>query len=205
VTAARRVAGQERKRALLRDGFSAGLRRVLASLALLALTAACAGGGKEEPPPAAPGQPAPPPSAESKPPPAERTVCLELTASPELNLYEGAAHAVVVQIYPLRDGWGFERASVDDLLTGAPFEGSLGSPMTLQVLPGEVVELEKVFPGPTSRVGFVADYYRTAADPEGTRKITTAAGCGSAAARVFLGPKDLAGLGGPPSGRSAED
>jgi type VI secretion system VasD/TssJ family lipoprotein len=201
--------GLERKQALMRNGVPAGLRRVLVSaglLALVALPAGCASCGKDEPPPPAPAAPGePPPREEAQPPPAERPVCLELTASPELNLYDGAAHALVVQIYPLRDGWGFERLSVDDLLSGKSFEGSLGTPMTLQVLPGEVVQLERIFPGPTSRVGFVADYYRAGADPEGTRKVTTPAGCGSDAARVFLGPKDLSGLGAPRSDSAVED
>ena len=63
-------------------------------------------------------------------PPKPRDVCLQVLASPNLNLYDGQAHAVTVYLYPLISPLGFEQARVDDLLEGASPPGVAGHTVT---------------------------------------------------------------------------
>lgn len=55
-----------------------------------------------------------------------RRVCLEVVASPNLNLHDGQAHSLTVHLYPLVSPLGFEQTSVSDLLEGKSPPGMAG-------------------------------------------------------------------------------
>ena len=57
-------------------------------------------------------------------------------------------------------------------------EGVVGGPLELIVYPGKVIEFHEILDPQTTHLGLVADYYRTAADPPGTRKVVVPADCG---------------------------
>lgn len=148
------------------------MRRRGSALAALALALAACGGG----------------------PPRGNRVCLAIQASPNLNLYDGQAHVVVLYLYPLENTLGFDRATVDDLLgSTTKLAGATGSRLELTVGPGQSLTFDETMPPLTSRVGVVADYYRAPGDPEGTRKAVVDAACGSfGKQKLSLSPRDLA-------------
>lgn len=124
--------------------------------------------------------------------PGPQEACLRFDSSPNLNLYDGQPHVVTLYIYPLSSTAGFQRATIDDLLGGATPYGVLGKPVHLTIAPGEVArEFEDLFPMETTHVGLVADYYRTAGDPEGTRRQVVEAKCGRGKPKVTLSTKDM--------------
>ncbi len=109
-----------------------------------------------------------------------RDVCLQVEASPNLNLYEGQAHAVTVYLYPLTSPLGFKQASAQDLLGGARPPGMAWPPIPISVSPGlqKEFEFKKGFPKTAAYMGIVADYYREPGDPEGDWHDVVPATCG---------------------------
>lgn len=118
--------------------------------------------------------------------------CLTVQASPNLNLYEGQAHAVTLYLFPLTGTLGFEQASVPELIGGLTPPGAAGSPIPITVAPGEKREFEEALPPAAVHVGIVADYYRDAADEEGVRRVIVPAQCGwFSETHVTLSPHDV--------------
>ncbi len=143
---------------------AAGIAGVLAVTLL-----ACGGGGAPEP----------------------RRACINVEASPNLNLYDGQAHAVTMYLFPLVGTLGFEQASVSDLLEGATPPGLAGPRVPVTVSPGETRSFEEAFPESAVYMGIVADYYRGPNDAEGSRRAVVPARCGWRAPRITLSPQDL--------------
>jgi len=142
-----------------------------------ALLSGCFGGGKKEAPP-----PPPPPC-----------VNLALHATPNLNTFDGQAHVVVLYMYALESGFGFQQSTVDDLVSGRNPEGLVGSRIELTITPSQRIPLEKMF-GPTvSQFGIVADYYHAPSEPEGARKVLVPADCkpGTPPRTLLLGAKEM--------------
>ena len=76
-------------------------------------------------------------------------------------------------------GARFERMEVSTLLAGDEKpEGVVGGPLELIVAPDQVVEFHEALDPQTTQLGIVADFYRTASDPPGQRKVVVEAGCG---------------------------
>ena len=124
--------------------------------------------------------------------PKPRNVCLQVLASPNLNLYDGQAHAVTVYLYPLISPLGFEQARVEDLLEGASPPGVAGPPVAISVGPGEQREFREAFPPSAAYMGIVVDYYRAPGDAEGTRRAVVPATCGRFSSQtITLSPQDL--------------
>lgn len=124
--------------------------------------------------------------------PKPRNVCLQVLASPNLNLYDGQAHAVTVYLYPLISPLGFEQARVEDLLEGASPPGVAGPPVAISVGPGEQREFREAFPQTAAYMGIVVDYYRAPGDAEGTRRAVVPATCGLFSSQaITLSPQDL--------------
>ena len=117
--------------------------------------------------------------------------CMEIRATPDLNLYDGQAHAVALYLYPLRSTTDFQRLTVDELLGGATAPG-IGPPRQITVAPGQRVPFEETLPPMTTQAGLVADYYRRPGDPEGTRKAVVAADCAMfGRTSVMLSARDM--------------
>jgi len=124
--------------------------------------------------------------------PKPRDVCLQVTASPNLNLYDGQAHAVTVYLYPLISPLGFEQARVEDLLEGANPPGVAGPPVPITVGPGEQKEFKEAFPQTAAYMGIVVDYYRAPGDAEGSRRAVVPAACSMFSSQaITLSPQDL--------------
>jgi type VI secretion system VasD/TssJ family lipoprotein len=124
--------------------------------------------------------------------PKPERACLEFRASPNLNLYDGQAHALTVYLFPLASSVGFERTPPEDLLGGATPPGVLGGAVHLTIAPGEEErEFEDLFPASTAQIGVVADYYRAPGDPEGTRMQVVPARCGWRTPELTLTAKDI--------------
>jgi len=121
-----------------------------------------------------------------------KEVCLELRASPNLNLYDGQPHVVNVYIFPLSSSQGFKKTSVEDLLDDARPPGVVSAPVNITVAPGqEEIEFEDTFPPNTVQLGVLADYYREEGDIRGQRKLVVEARCGRKAPKLLLSPKDI--------------
>ena len=117
--------------------------------------------------------------------------CMEIQASPDLNLYNGQPHVVVLYIFPLKSQSDFERLTADELLGGVTAPG-IDAPRQITVAPGQRIPFEETFPPMTTQVGLVADYYRRPGDPEGTRKAVAAAECGMfGKTSVILSARDM--------------
>ena len=112
--------------------------------------------------------PAPLPPA---PPPPPRGICVQLEASPRVNLYDGEAHAVVVYLLPLRSTAGFREAEPAELLSGDEIPGQSGAASDLTLLPREVRQIREPVQEGTQYVGVVADFSR------GPRRAAVALGC----------------------------
>ena len=124
--------------------------------------------------------------------PKPRNVCLQVLASPNLNLFDGQAHAVTVYLYPLISPLGFEQARVEDLLEGASPPGVAGRPVAISVGPGEQREFREAFPQTAAYMGIVVDYYRAPGDAVGTRRAVVPATCGRFSSQaITLSPQDL--------------
>jgi type VI secretion system VasD/TssJ family lipoprotein len=137
---------------------------------LLALATACGGAKMPEP----------------------REVCLEVQASPNLNLFDGQAHAVTIFLYPLVSPLGFQQASVQDLLDGASPPGVAAPPVSITVGPGEQRSFQEAFPQTSTYMGIVVDYYRRPNDPQGSRRAVVPATCGwFSTPTITLSPQDL--------------
>jgi len=120
-----------------------------------------------------------------------RKVCVVFYASDNLNLFDGDAHPLTVYMYPLEGSVGFAETNVVDLLDGDLPKGVLQPPVPITVSPGEKKTFEEMFPGTTTRVGILADYYRGPGDPEGSRTQIVPARCGMRKPRLVLSPKDV--------------
>jgi type VI secretion system VasD/TssJ family lipoprotein len=124
--------------------------------------------------------------------PAPREVCLEVQASPNLNLFDGQAHAVTIFLYPLVSPLGFQQASVQDLLDGASPPGVAAPRVSITVGPGEQLPFQEAFPQTAIYMGIVVDYYRGPNDPEGSRRAVVPATCGwFSSPTITLSPQDL--------------
>ena len=128
-------------------------------------------------------------SCGSTPEPVE--ACLDIQASPSLNLYDGYPHAVTLYIYPLKSALGFRQMAVGDLLEGAPLPNGEGARVPITISPGEVRSLAETFAPSTTHVGIVVDYYRAPGDPEGTRKLIVGARCGRGRPSLTLSPRNV--------------
>jgi len=93
----------------------------------------------------------------SGPEPSE--MCLDVDASPKLNLYEGEPHVVVLKFYPLQNVSAFQAADAQDLVNGKKPAGMTGDPWEATVLPGQKLEVAERLPRDTSNVGIVADFF----------------------------------------------
>jgi type VI secretion system VasD/TssJ family lipoprotein len=93
----------------------------------------------------------------SGPEPSE--MCLDVDASPKLNLYEGEPHVVVLKFYPLQNVAAFQAADAQDLVNGKKLSGTTGDPWEATVLPGQKLELSEKLPRDTGNVGIVADFF----------------------------------------------
>ena len=70
--------------------------------------------------------------------------------------------------------------------------GMLDKPTPITVSPGEERLLRETYPPETRQLGLVADYYRAAGDPEGTRTQIVDAGCGMLfKPGLVLSPRDI--------------
>lgn len=108
-----------------------------------------------------------------------RRACIKVEASDNLNFHNGQSHVLTVYFYPLASSSGFEQANVDDLLRGETPPGVLAPPASTTIRPGDKKrQFEDVFPGETSHIGVIADYYRAPGDPEGARRQVVKAKCG---------------------------
>lgn len=117
--------------------------------------------------------------------------CLEVKASPRLNLYGGYPHAVTMYLYPLKGRRGFGPSNTDQLLEGAMPSGANGPRVPITFSPGETQSLEETFQPATAYVGIIVDYYRAPGDPEGTRMVVVEAKCGRGRPTVALLPRDV--------------
>jgi type VI secretion system VasD/TssJ family lipoprotein len=86
--------------------------------------------------------------------------CARIVASPNLNLYEGEPHVVVLYFYPLQSETAFQESDLRDLIAGEKPAGLTGERWEATVLPGETLLLDEPLPRDTSQLGIVADYYR---------------------------------------------
>jgi predicted component of type VI protein secretion system len=109
-----------------------------------------------------------------------------VTASRDLNLFDGQPHAVTLYLYPLVNPLGFQQLSVGDLLEGETPPGTEGRPVSVTFTPGETRSLEQPLPATAEHLGVVADFYRARGDPEGIRKLVVPARCGFRTPRVTL-------------------
>jgi type VI secretion system VasD/TssJ family lipoprotein len=146
------------------------VRRAL-QLGLAAAFALGLGACRRTPPPTTVFLPAPVATA-PLPAPAARGICLQLEASPRVNLHDGEAHAVVVYLLPLRSTAGFLEAEPAALLGGAAVPGQSGAGADWTLLPREVREIREPVQEGTQFVGVVADFSR------GPRRVALALGCG---------------------------
>lgn len=127
-------------------------------------------------------------SCSSTPKPVE--ACLDVQASPSLNLYDGNPHAVTLYLYPLKSALGFRQMAVDDLLEGASIPNGEGIRVPISISPGEARSLTETYSPATQFVGVVVDYYRAPGDPEGTRKLIVEARCGRGRPSLMLSPRN---------------
>jgi len=107
-----------------------------------------------------------------------RRACLNLQASPSLNIYNGQPHVTVVYLYPLESRLGFEQMNATDLLKGAKPAGLVGSRLQVTLAPGEQRRVDEMLPPTARQLGLVADFYRARGDPEGSRKAIVDPRCG---------------------------
>jgi type VI secretion system VasD/TssJ family lipoprotein len=120
----------------------------------------------------------------SGPEPAE--MCLDIDASPKLNLYEGEPHVVVLKFYPLQNVAAFQAADAQELLNGKKLAGVTGDPWEATVLPGQKLELAERLPRDTASVGIVADFF------SGASRAVVSAKCGMfGSPGVVLSASDL--------------
>lgn len=86
-------------------------------------------------------------------------VCLHIEASPNLNLYDGEPHVVVVYFYPLQNVMAFRQSDANDLLGGDRPPGLMGDRFEITVFPGTTQEVSESLPRDTRFVGILADFY----------------------------------------------
>ncbi len=95
--------------------------------------------------------------ASGPPPPPE--VCLSIEASPNLNLFDGEPHVVVVHFYPLQNSMAFRQADAEELLRGKHPPGMTGDAWETTVFPGGRHKLRESLPRDTQIIGILADFY----------------------------------------------
>jgi type VI secretion system VasD/TssJ family lipoprotein len=91
--------------------------------------------------------------------PSPSSMCLGVSASPKLNLYENEPHVVVLKFYPLQNAAPFQAADAQDLVKGKKPAGMTGDPWEATVLPGQSVDFTEQLPRDTADVGIVADFF----------------------------------------------
>lgn len=128
-------------------------------------------------------------SCNSTPKPVE--ACLNIQASPNLNLYDGNPHAVTLYLYPLKSALGFQQMAVDDLLEGASIPNGEGTRVPVTINPGEARSLTETYSPATRFIGVIVDYYRAPGDPEGARKLIVEASCGRGRPSLVLSPRNV--------------
>ena len=113
-------------------------------------------------------------------------LCLEIGASPNLNLFDGQPHAVVLYLYPLQNVSAFQASDPRSMLNGARPPGMTGERWEATVLPGEQREIREQLPRDTGSVGVIADFYT------GPSAAVVEVGCGMfGGAEVVLSASDL--------------
>ena len=90
-------------------------------------------------------------------------IMLHLVADPQLNLYQGNSHTLLICVYQLQDPNGFNQLSGDQdglykLLECAPFDGSVTNVKRLIVQPGQEIYFKLDRAEGTRYVGFIAGY-----------------------------------------------
>ncbi len=117
--------------------------------------------------------------------------CLSLSASPQLNTYNGQPHAVTLHIFPLASSENFDRVPAEDLLGGHRPSEAVAEPIYLTVAPGEHMTFKEVFPPATRKIGVIADFYRAPGKPGGSRKQVVTADCGWGSPKLLLTSNEL--------------
>lgn len=118
--------------------------------------------------------------------PAPSEMCLEIQASPKLNLFENEPHVVVLKFYPLQNAAAFQAADPQDLLGGKKLAGTTGDPWEATVLPGQSLSFTEQLPRDTLSVGIVADF------ASGASRAVVPAECGMfGGASVVLSASDV--------------
>lgn len=121
-----------------------------------------------------------------------REVCLEVEASPSLNLYDGQAHALNLFFYPLTGPAAFQEASIEDLVSGRQIDGSAGPPISLMMSPSEVKEMREAFPPSTAFIGVVANFYQPGLETPGNRRALVNGKCSLfGSEKIMLTARDL--------------
>jgi type VI secretion system VasD/TssJ family lipoprotein len=104
-------------------------------------------------------------------------VCVNIDASPNLNLFSGDPHVVVVYFYPLQNVMAFRQTDAVDLLDGKRPPGLMGDRFEITIFPGTQRQVSETLPRDTQFVGILADFYN------GPSKAVVEAQCG-----MFGGP-----------------
>ena len=118
--------------------------------------------------------------------PSPSSMCLGVTASPKLNLYENEPHVVVLKFYPLQNAAPFQAADAQDLIKGKKPAGLTGDPWEATVLPGQSLDFSEQLPRDTANVGIVADFF------SGASRAVVPAKCGMfGKPKIVLSASDL--------------
>ena len=113
-------------------------------------------------------------------------MCLEIEASTQLNYFSDQAHVVVLYVYPLSSGRSFAALSPRELIAGKAVSELTEDRRTLEVEPGQQLELGDPLPRDTAELGLVADFY------VGARKAMVRAECGFfGGERIVLTANDI--------------
>ncbi len=111
-----------------------------------------------------------------------REACLKVRADDDLAFYDGQPHVTVLHIWPLSDPLGFEQTTEEGLLSllsdDKRARGQAGERRELPVKPGSRFTRRLSFPGETTTLGLLADFYQAPGVEAGRRKDMVEADCG---------------------------
>ncbi len=96
-------------------------------------------------------------------------ITLHLKADPQLNLYQGSSHTLLICIYQLADPNGFNQLAGDEdglykLLNCSPFDASVTNVKRLIVQPGQDVSFTLDRAEGTKYIGLIAGYSQLTKD-----------------------------------------
>jgi len=151
------------------------------------------------------GKPLPPPQYTY----GKDAITFHLKADPQLNLFQGSPHTLLICAYQLRDPNGFNQLSGDQdglykLLECNPFDGSVTYVKRLIVQPGQDVTFTLDRAEGTKYVGFVAGYSQmtnknilrlfsvpVVVEKKGLLRITKIQKPGPLTVEILLGPQGI--------------